>query len=246
MRKTGTAAKVLLGACLAVVGPGAAGAAMAQSVSSSSISGTTVSSVTLPVPAPPPAAAPDNCVKGTWPTLVQGRPSQFKAGDHGAYLWHDPDGGWALRVTHGGPHDRVVISGILSTSGKFVDVHRVRDESNDIVALSPNRHFILFRFVNYGYVDGLNFATHCSGGFSMSLDVSGHLAPTGAIHLGANEVNPTSNPFKVERVLLPVLPPVTTTTVAPTTTTTVAPTTTTTVAPTTTTTVAPTTTTTTA
>jgi len=244
MRKTGTAAKLLLGTCLAVVGPGAAGTAVAQSISSSSIGTTSVSSTGLPAPTPPPAAPADNCVKGAWPSVVQGRPVLFKAGDRGAYLWHDPDGGWALRVTHAGPHDRVIISGMFSTAGRFVDVHRVRDEGNDIVTVGPNRHLILFRFVNYGYVDGLNFATHCSESFTVTLDVSGHLASSKAVHLGANEVNPTSNPFKIERVHGTLgLRQATTTTVAPTTTTTVAPTTTTTVAPTTTTTVAPTTTT---
>jgi hypothetical protein len=88
----------------------------------------------------------------------------------------------------------------LHTDGKFTLVHRVRDEGNDIVALSANHRTILFRFVNYGSVDGLDFATRCSTGFSASFYIEGTLAPTGAVHLGANEVNPTSNPFDIERV----------------------------------------------
>jgi hypothetical protein len=87
----------------------------------------------------------------------------------------------------------------LHTDGRFVLVHRVRDEGNDIVAVSANHRTILFRFVNYGWVDGLDFATHCSTGFSASFYIAGVLAPTSAVHLGADAVNPTSNPFDIER-----------------------------------------------
>jgi hypothetical protein len=193
MRNTNSAAKLLLGASIAFALPTiTAGSAWAQPT-------TTVTSTSLPAPIPPAPAPEDTCVGGVWPSNVEGRPLQFEAGDHGLYLWHDPDGGWALRATHAGPHDKVVFSGTLTTGGQFADVKRVKDEANDIVVLSPNKHTILFRFVNFGYVDGLDFATHCSKGFTASFDISGHLAPSGKVHLGAGEVNPTSNPFRVER-----------------------------------------------
>jgi hypothetical protein len=153
----------------------------------------------LPLPQPPSAAPEDNCVQGAWPQAIEGRPATYLAVGDGVYLWHDPDGGWALRATHSGPHDRVIIAGTLHTDGKFTLVHRVRDEGNDVVALSANHKTILFRFVNYGWVDGLDFATHCSTGFSASFYIGGTLAPVGAVHLGGNEVSPTSNPFDVER-----------------------------------------------
>jgi hypothetical protein len=197
MRATATATKLLITSCLAfaplVV---AAGAASAQTTTSTT---TAVTTSTLPAPTPPPPAPPDTCAKGAWPTVVQGRPASFKAGDHGFYLWHDADGGWALRVTHAGPHDKVVLSGTLTTGGQFVDVKRVKDEAKDVVALSPDKHIILFRFVNYGYVDGLNFATHCSTGFTTRLDVDGHIAPTSLVNLGQANTNPGTNPFKIER-----------------------------------------------
>ena len=209
----------LLSACLVLLGTGlTASTAFAGPISATA--------GTLPVTVAPPASAPpDNCVGGYWPSVVQGRPSGFDAGDHGTYLWHDPDGGWALRVTHAGPHDRVVFSGTLQTGGRFVDVRRVLDERNDIVAVSPNGHTIFFRFINFGWVDGLDFATHCSGGFTVSIDVNGrHSSPDG-IHLGLNKATPTSNPFRIERV---PKPPVTTTTSTTTSTTNPGPTTTTT------------------
>jgi hypothetical protein len=217
---TASAAKLLLGVCAVVAATGlAASPAWANQTAQrrhfplpieTSTTTTTVPGVTtttgtttaigLPLPSPPSAAPEDTCVQGAWPQAVAGRPATFLAGGDGVYLWHDPDGGWALRATHSGPHDRVIIAGTLHTDGKFTLVHRVRDEGNDIVALSANHRTILFRFVNYGSVDGLDFATRCSTGFSASFYIEGTLAPTGAVHLGANEVNPTSNPFDIERV----------------------------------------------
>jgi hypothetical protein len=218
---TASAAKILLGACAVVAAMGLdASPAWANqtaqhrhfplpvvtSTTTTVPGGTTTTTSTttalgLPLPQPPTAAPEDTCVQGAWPQAVEGRPATFQAGNDGVYLWHDPDGGWALRATHSGPHDRVIIAGTLhTTTGKFTFVHRVRDEGNDIVALSANHKTILFRFVNYGWVDGLDFATHCSTGFSASFYIEGTLAPTDAVHLGGNEVNPTSNPFDIERV----------------------------------------------
>ena len=193
------------------------GAAFASSPSTpaaatSSTTATTVTS-TLPLPSAPTPAPQDTCVKGQWPLVAQGRPSTFRAGDDGVYLWHDPDGGWALRATHSGPHDRSVIFGTLTAnSGEFVDVHRAKDEANDVVTLSPDKRTILFRFVNYGWVDGLDFATHCTTSFTAHLDMKGTVASTSAIHLGADAASPTSNPFTIERVYGSDSPATTTTT----------------------------------
>ncbi len=197
-------AKVLLGACVVVAATSmAASPAWAKvrrvATTTTSTSTTTTTLGTMPVPAPPAPALPDNCVKGTWPSAVQGRPLSFQAGD-GIYLWDDPDGGWALRATHAGPTDTAVISGTLTTSGKFVDVRRLQyGGGDDIVVLSANKHTILFRFVNYGWLDGLDFSTHCSAAFSASVYIGGALASAGAVHLGEGAATPGANPFRVER-----------------------------------------------
>ena len=117
----------------------------------------------------------------------------------GAYLWYDPDGGWALRVTHVSPRDTVVFSGALTTSGQFVSVHRASYNRADIVFVSRDRHTIVFRFVNYGWVDGLDFATQCSPALTMSIAMDGQLVSTDAIHLGGAAASPTNNPMRVER-----------------------------------------------
>jgi hypothetical protein len=138
-------------------------------------------------------------VRGQWPQAVQGRPDAFQAGD-GVYLWHDPDGGWALRVTRSGPRDRVPFSGYLtSVKGSFVDVVPFVGNGNDIVAVSADKQTVYFRFVGYGLVDGLDFATQCTRAFVVEIHMGGSRVPTGSIYLGANLVDPTSNPFRIAR-----------------------------------------------
>jgi hypothetical protein len=158
---------------------------------------TTTTLATMPAPTPPAPAPADTCGKGLWPSEVQGRPLYYQAAD-GVYLWYDPDGGWALRATHSGPGDNAVISGTLTTAGKFLDVRR-GEQGNDIVAVSGNKRTILFRFVDYGWVDGFDFATRCAGGFSASFYIGGTPVSTSSIHLGAAAVSPATNPFRVVR-----------------------------------------------
>lgn len=205
-RSAANAGRLLLGAGMVVAATGvAATPAWARSprlpvpTTSAYGSTTTTTGAQALVPSPPPAAAPDTCVPGAWPVVSEGRPATLLAGSDGVYLWHDPDGGWALRVTHSGPQDRVIFSGSLTTSGKFVDVQLIGGGGNDIVVVGPAKRTILFRFVNYGLVDGLDFATHCSKAFTVKLYVEGQLASTGSVHLGQGLGNPTSNPFKIER-----------------------------------------------
>jgi hypothetical protein len=158
---------------------------------------TTTTVGSMPAPTPPVSAPPDTCGKGAWPSEVEGRPLSFQVGD-GVYLWDDPDGGWAIRATHSGPGDTTVVSGTLTTGGKFINVRRAKGV-NDIVALSDNKRTILFRFVDYGWVDGFDFATRCAAGFSASFYIGGSLASATSIHLGASATSPASNPLKIQR-----------------------------------------------
>lgn len=148
----------------------------------------------------PPSAPQDNCVRGAWPSAVEGRPTLSTTGGDAAYLWQDPDGGWALRVTHSGAHDKAVFAGSLTSArGKFMDVTPVSGGGNDIVVEALGGHTIFFRFVDYGLVDGLNFATQCAKAFSVDIHQDGRLVSASDVHLGASGANPTSNPFRVER-----------------------------------------------
>lgn len=160
---------------------------------------TTVAS-TLPSPAPPPSAPADSCIKASWAQAVQGAPGVFTPGADAAYLWYDADGGWALRFTHATAQDKVIFAGSLQVaSGQFTDVTAMTNRGHDIVALSANKRTIYFRFVDFGLLDGLNFATHCTKAFTVNLHASGTVVPAGRVYLGSSSANPPSDPFKVAR-----------------------------------------------
>lgn len=148
----------------------------------------------------PKAAACDT--DAHWPGYVQGRPDAFDAHDDGAYMWHNPKGGWGVRVSHPvlpGKANRVVFAGTVTTAGQIGHVVRVRDEKQDIVKVTNNGHTLAFRFVNYGGVDGVDFTTTCTPGLRVDLKVDGSSMPVRFIHLGDKKVNPGSDPFLIRR-----------------------------------------------
>jgi hypothetical protein len=148
----------------------------------------------------PKAAACD--ADAHWPGYVQGRPDGFDAHDDGVYMWHNPKGGWAIRVSHPvlpGKANRVVFTGTVTTAGQIGHVTRVRDEKDDVVKVTNNGHTLAFRFVNYGWVDGVDFTTTCTPGLRVGLKADGSSMPTKFIHLGDKKVNPGSDPFLIRR-----------------------------------------------
>lgn len=90
-----------------------------------------------------PAAA---CTDVHWPTAVQGRPVQFRAGAKvGDYIWHDATG-WHVRVTHPG-RSRLVFTGQLVSSAPMA-FKPVALENGDVVTLSADRKTFTYRLVN--------------------------------------------------------------------------------------------------
>jgi len=138
-----------------------------------------------------------------WPAYAQGRPDGFDAHDNGVYLWHKPEGGWAVRVSHpllpGGANE-VIFTGRIASQGTISHVKRVRDERADKVSVSPNGHVLAFRFDNHGWVDGLDFTTTCTPALVVGLQADGAKVEPRFIHLGDNKVHPASDPFRIRRV----------------------------------------------
>lgn len=137
-----------------------------------------------------------------WPSYVQGEPDGFDAGDDGAYIWHNPAGGWGLRVSHPelpGKADRVLFTGTITSRGTIGNVVKVRDEKGDIVKVGPKGHTLRFRFVDYGGVDGVDFTTTCTPGLRVSLKADRTAMQTEFIHLGDKDTHPSSNPFRIRR-----------------------------------------------
>jgi hypothetical protein len=186
--------KALAGSAVvaAAVLAGAPGA-LAAPTSSASTTGSPSSSA-------PKATACDT--DAHWPRYVQGKPDGFDAHDDGVYVWHNPKGGWAIRVTHPvlpGKANQVVFTATITTAGQIGHVVRVRDEKNDVVKVTNNGHTLTFRFVNYGWVDGVDFTSGCTPGLRVDLKADGSSMPTRFIHLGDKKVNPGSDPFLIRR-----------------------------------------------
>ncbi len=133
-----------------------------------------------------------------WPGWVQGRPSGINplTTAH-IYMWHDGDG-WHIRATHHNTNLRS-FSGQLSTSGKFAKVHAVHLEKSDQFSVASDGHTISFVFKNYGYIDGVDFRTHCAPSISFAFQSDGKTAPASKIIVGKNSAHPRNDPFTINR-----------------------------------------------
>jgi hypothetical protein len=131
------------------------------------------------------------------PSYVEGRPADLHMrGAAGDYLWHD-DSGWHLRVTHR-TSKRMVFRGVIVASGPMT-FQRVRDEAHDKVTLSSDGTKLLFRFVNHGGIDGVDFADNCAQTLKLALAVNGHHLSRNGIYIGAHSARPAHNPFAISR-----------------------------------------------
>jgi hypothetical protein len=146
--------------------------------------------------ADPESDAP-GCSTGKLPNIVMGSPDLEAGQATGVYLWHGSNG-YSLRATHPG-HQKVVFTGRLTASNSFSHVTPVRFEKADSYALSSDHKTLTFRFTNYGYIDGLNFAADCSRLIRVKIGVNGAQATPRQVKLGKAKSNPTSTPFTIER-----------------------------------------------
>lgn len=168
-------------------------------------SGPTASAATSPTAATTGGSSPQPTACDTdahWPAYVQGKPDAFDAHDDGDYMWHNRSGGWGLRVSHPvlpGKANRVVFAGAVTSAGQIGHVVRVRDEKDDVVKVTDHGHTLMFRFVNYGGVDGVDFTTTCTPGLRVGFKVDGSSMPPSYVHLGDKKVHPGSDPFLIRR-----------------------------------------------
>lgn len=99
------------------------------------------------------------------------RPGRTSNAAKGVYVWHDGKG-WKVRVTHNaqpvaGKPALIEVRGRITATKRFTRVKLVRLEDRQrgewVSVQRPKRKTIDFRFVNGGYIDGINFAAGCSG-----------------------------------------------------------------------------------
>jgi hypothetical protein len=151
-------------------------------------------SATAPSTTPTP---PKPCAT-SWPADVHGRPATFAAhAPAGAWMWHDAKG-WHLRVTHASK-DKKVFSGSVRSS-TVVRATGYRLEGRDVLGRSADHKTIVFRFTNYGWVDGIDFTVAgCTPKLHIALAMSGKALPAAQIHLGADASSPVASRFTVVR-----------------------------------------------
>ena len=94
--------------------------------------------------------------------------SQFKPG---LYVWHEAKG-WRVRLTHNlksadGKPQVIEVRGRITASRPISNVRTVRLEDKQrgewVSVQRPKRRVMDFRFVNGGYIDGINFNAGCAG-----------------------------------------------------------------------------------
>ena len=145
----------------------------------------------------PTATSPEPTACAPLPAYVEGRPAHLHVrAATGDYLWHDASG-WHLRVTHPSRH-RAVFRGVI-TADAPMHFQRVRDEKHDKVMLSADEKTLVFRFINHGGIDGVDFTDSCASTTKFSFALNGHRVGRNHIYIGANSARPARDPFVISR-----------------------------------------------
>jgi hypothetical protein len=130
--------------------------------------------VGAPAAAPSEAAFRNTCRAriATLPSTVEGQPAGLVPGSQkGVYVWHEK-AGWRVRVTHpqtrtDGRADLIEVRGRITSTRRLTNVQTIRLEDKQrgewVTVKRPGRKVLEFRFVNGGFIDGVNFAAGCSG-----------------------------------------------------------------------------------
>jgi hypothetical protein len=117
-----------------------------------------------------------------WPPAVTGiyRPRPHQA--EGYYLGVTGST-WSLDVTHPGGAKVTFTGTITLNAGAFRHVAQVDHETGDSVHV--HRTTLTFRFTNFGFLDGVKFATTPAGTtITFTLTIGGHPATARQIRLG--------------------------------------------------------------
>ncbi|MBV9121589.1 MAG: hypothetical protein JOZ39_12845 [Chloroflexi bacterium] len=125
------------------------------------------------------------------------RPDGFHAGDPaGMYVWHRDgvDHGWHLETTDPAKSGAHTYTGIVSTDGKFTDIHLVRAENDDSATVDGNGN-LNFKFVTFSGIDGVDFRDPGGSQITLTLYLDGALLSTNQIYLGDASHHPAANPF---------------------------------------------------
>jgi hypothetical protein len=176
---------------------------------------------TAPAPAPAPAPAAERAVLtyrnscnpaiAALPSAVEGDPAVTPGATNdvfapGLYVWHEAKG-WRVRLTHNlktdvGTPQVIEVRGRITSSRPISNVRTVRLEDTQrgewVSVQRPKRTVMDFRFVNGGYIDGINFNAGCAGrltftAWRVTKDAAGEPSRTPLpIYVGQDITNPVS------------------------------------------------------
>jgi len=118
-----------------------------------------------------------------WPPTVTGIYRPHPHSPEGYYLGASGST-WSLLVTHPGGRKVTFTGTITLNAGAFRHVTQVDHETGDSVHVHGTT--LTFRFTNYGYLDGVSFATTpAAATITFTLTINGHPATARQIYLGA-------------------------------------------------------------
>ena len=127
----------------------------------------------------------------TLPPAVEGMSTAYKPGAvKGLYIWHE-QAGWRVRLTHPGGKtaegkpNLIEVRGRIASTRKLTNVRTIQLEDKQrgewVSVKRPNRKVMDFRFVNGGFIDGINFNASCSGRLAFTVWEVTKDAVTGAV-----------------------------------------------------------------
>jgi hypothetical protein len=113
------------------------------------------------------------------------------------YVWHDGYG-WHLGVTHDGA-EPVVFEGKITVDGRLIGVEH-RTEGRDEARITHGHRQIGFRFVNWGWTDGVDFVTRCTDTIVISASINGSPVTPDRVFVGREGMHPGRTPLVIKRV----------------------------------------------
>jgi hypothetical protein len=153
------------------------------------------------------------------PSTVEGRPTVGPGAAKGVYIWHER-AGWRVRVTHdlaklevnGVTKPQLIeVRGRITSTRPFGKVRTIRLEDRQrgewVSVQRPKRRAMEFRFVNGGFIDGINFTAGCAGKLSFTVWEVTRDATTGTVARTQLPVYVGSTPTLVTSTTSPALAP---------------------------------------
>jgi Fibronectin type III domain len=160
---------------------------------------TTTTTILLPLPSPVevPALKPAaRCTSRVWSPTLLGVPSRLQAGaPAGVYIWTD---GRAIHMrTYNNTNTPVRFSGTVSANTTMSTARFYLEADADSVSIG--RSAASFSFSSAYDIDALRFDGRCVRSVTFRLSLNGQPIPPSQIFLGANNVNPTTSAFVLNR-----------------------------------------------